>query len=241
GPTGSGKTTTLYSALASINSMDKNIITIEDPVEYEIPLIRQTSVNVKAGITFSNGLRSILRQDPDVIMVGEIRDKETVEISIQAALTGHLVFSTLHTNDAPSALARLMDMGIEPFMLSGSIKGILAQRLVRRICDGCKEEYSPESAILKDLNIQEKVLFYRGKGCKKCKNTGFLGRVGIYEFFLISEEIKKMVNSKASVDEIRNKAIESGMKSLKEDGLVKVRQGITTPEEVLRVSEMKDE
>lgn len=240
GPTGCGKTTTLYAALTTINSMDKNIITIEDPVEYELPLIRQTSINPKAGITFANGLRSILRQDPDVIMVGEIRDKDTVEISIQAALTGHMVLSTLHTNDAPSALTRLVDMGVEPFLISSSIIGVVAQRLVRKICEKCKEKYTPEDAVLKDLEIQEKVSFYRGKGCNKCKKTGYAGRIGIYEFFMISDEIKKMVNSKASVDEIRKKAIEGGMKTLRADGLEKVKQGITTADDVLRVTEVEE-
>jgi len=175
GPTGSGKTTTLYAALSTINTVEKNIITIEDPVEYEIPLIRQTQINPKAGLTFANGLRSILRQDPDIIMVGEIRDKETADIAIQASLTGHLVFSTLHTNDAPGALARLLDMGIEPFLIVSSIIGILAQRLVRLICPKCKEKYSPSQEILADLRLASGQELYRGKGCMQCHNTGFSG------------------------------------------------------------------
>lgn len=240
GPTGSGKTTTLYAALTTINSMDKNIITIEDPVEYELPLIRQTSINPKAGITFANGLRSILRQDPDVIMVGEIRDKETVEISIQAALTGHLVLSTLHTNDAPSALTRLIDIGVEPFLISSSVIGVVAQRLVRKICDKCKEKYMPDDSVLKDLGIEKKIELYRGKGCNKCKKTGFAGRIAIFEIFIVNEDMKKMVNSRVGVDEIRKKAIELGMKGLRDDGLEKVKKGITTPCEVLRVTEIKE-
>ncbi|MCX5715347.1 MAG: ATPase, T2SS/T4P/T4SS family, partial [Candidatus Omnitrophica bacterium] len=183
GPTGSGKTTTLYAALSTINSADKNIITIEDPVEYQIPMIRQTQVNPKAGLTFATGLRSILRQDPDIIMVGEIRDKETAEIAIQAALTGHLVLSTLHTNDAVGALTRLVDMGIEPFLVAGSIAGVIAQRLVRTICKNCKEEYPVSAAMFKSLGAPEtdKTRLYRGKGCKDCKSSGYKGRAAIFE------------------------------------------------------------
>jgi len=239
GPTGSGKTTTLYAAISTINSIEKNIITIEDPVEYEIPLIRQTQINPKAGLTFANGLRSILRQDPDIIMVGEIRDKETAEIAIQASLTGHLVFSTLHTNDAPSALTRLIDMGIEPFLIASSIIGILAQRLVRVICPKCKEKYMPSDAVLKDLGLAEKIELYRGKseGCMSCKGTGFSGRVGIFELLVMNDELKNMVTAKASANEIRKKAIQSGMRILFDDGIEKVKTGVTTAEEVLRVTE----
>lgn len=237
GPTGSGKTTTLYAALATISTMEKNIITIEDPVEYELPLIRQTAVNVKAEMTFANGLRSILRQDPDVIMVGEVRDKETAEIAIQASLTGHLVFSTLHTNDAPSSLTRLIDMGVEPFKISSSVSGILAQRLVRKICPKCKETYMPSVDLLKDAGLPEGQGFYRGKGCPGCKNTGFMGRIGIFEFLLINEEIKKLINERASADQIRKAAIKDGMKTLREDGLEKVRAGLTILEEVNRVTQ----
>ncbi len=237
GPTGSGKTTTLYSALSTINSTEKNIITIEDPVEYEIPLVRQTQINPKAGLTFATGLRSILRQDPDIIMVGEIRDKETAEIAIQASLTGHLVFSTLHTNDASSALTRLIDMGIEPFLIASSIIGILAQRLVRVICTSCKEKYIPSPEVLADLKLGQKVEFYRGKGCGKCSNSGFSGRVGIFEVLLMNEEIKNMVTIKMSANDIRKRALEQGMTTLYSDGIEKIKKGITTIEEVLRVTE----
>lgn len=239
GPTGSGKTTTLYAALTTISSVEKNIITIEDPVEFELPLIRQTQVNPKADITFANGLRSILRQDPDVLMVGEIRDKETAEIAIQSALTGHLVFSTLHTNDAPSALTRLIDMGVEPFLISSSVIGILAQRLIRTICDKCKEKYLPSGTVLKDLGIEQNLELYRGKGCSHCKNTGFVGRIGIFELLIINEEIRKMVNEKSSADQVRKKAVELGMKPLIEDGLDKIREGLTTIDEVLRVTQIE--
>lgn len=237
GPTGSGKTTTLYSALSTINSTEKNIITIEDPVEYEIPLIRQTQVNPKIGLTFAVGLRSILRQDPDIIMVGEIRDKETAEIAIQASLTGHLVFSTLHTNDAPSALTRLVDMGIEPFLIASSVIAILAQRLVRVICPSCREKYVPSQEVLDDLKLKDKFDFYRGKGCIKCNSTGFTGRIGIYELLLMNEEIKNMVTAKLSANQIKKTALANGMVTLYSDGIDKIRQGITTVEEVLRVTE----
>ncbi|MFC1703893.1 GspE/PulE family protein [Candidatus Omnitrophota bacterium] len=237
GPTGSGKTTTLYAALTTINTIEKNIITIEDPVEYELPLIRQTQVNPKADVTFSNGLRSILRQDPDVIMVGEIRDKGTAEITIQAALTGHLVFSTLHTNDAASALTRLIDMGVEPFLISSSIVSILAQRLVRTLCEKCREKYTPTSAVLKELGIKEKVSFYRAKGCRRCNNTGYTGRIGIFELLEIDEGIRRMVEEKKSADQIKEKARAQGMVALREDGLQKASEGLTTVDEVLRVTE----
>ncbi|MFH1190838.1 MAG: ATPase, T2SS/T4P/T4SS family [Candidatus Omnitrophota bacterium] len=238
GPTGSGKTTTLYSALSTISSMEKNIITIEDPVEYELPLIRQTQVNPKAEVTFANGLRSILRQDPDVIMVGEIRDKETAEVAIQASLTGHLVFSTLHTNDAASSLTRLIDMGLEPFLISSSLILIVAQRLVRKICPKCKEEHLMSQAALEDLGLDRSIKFFRGKGCNSCKNSGFSGRIGIFEVLVLNEAICKMVEEKKSADMIKKKAIESGMKSLREDGLDKARAGLTTLEEILRVTEI---
>jgi type IV pilus assembly protein PilB len=237
GPTGSGKTTTLYSALSTINSVARNIITIEDPVEYLIPLIRQTQVNQKAGLTFANGLRSILRQDPDVIMVGEIRDIETAEIAIQASLTGHLVFSTLHTNDAVSTLTRLLDMGIEAYLIASSIIGILAERLVRVICPDCKEKYTANSDAIKDLHIPaEQQEFYHGKGCLKCKQTGFIGRIGIFELLLINDEIKEMVIAKKSAGEIKQKVLAQGMRTLFDDGLEKVKKGVTSIEEVLRVT-----
>ncbi len=239
GPTGSGKTTTLYSALTTINSMEKNIVTIEDPIEYELPLIRQTQVNAKAGLVFSNGLRALLRQDPDIIMVGEIRDKETAEVAIQASLTGHLVLSTLHTNDAPSALTRLIDMGVEPFLIASSVVGILAQRLVRTICEKCKEEYSPDFGTLQELGIETKEKFHKGSGCYYCKQTGYVGRLGIFELLPINDVIKKMVNDKASADQIRDYAKKEGMKSLKDSAIEKAKAGLTTLEEILRVTKME--
>jgi len=240
GPTGSGKTTTLYAVLSRLNSMEKNIITIEDPVEYELPLIRQTIVNPKAGITFATGLRSILRQDPDIIMVGEIRDRETADVSIQAALTGHLVLSTLHTNDSASALTRLIDMGIEPFLVSSSVTAILAQRLVRKICVSCRREYTPEVRIMEELGSGDVTAkFYKGAGCPACKQSGFLGRIGIFELVMVNEEIRKMVESKCSADEIKKKALDSGMTTLRRDGLNKIAAGLTTPEEVLRATEIE--
>ena len=242
GPTGSGKTTTLYACLNVINSMDKNIITIEDPVEYRLALIRQTQVNLKAGITFAKGLRSILRQDPDVIMVGEIRDLETSEVAIQAALTGHLVLSTLHTNDASEAVTRLMDIGVEPYLISSSVVGVLAQRLIRTICPNCKVSYQADPAVLAELaedfsKSKEPVTLYRGKGCKNCKQSGYLGRMGIFELFFVNEKIKQLISEKASTQIIRQTTKQHiGMLSLREDGLHKVLKGMTTLEEVDRVA-----
>lgn len=253
GPTGSGKTTTLYAALDKINTVEKHIITVEDPVEYKLEGIRQIQINTKVDLTFANGLRSILRQDPDVIMVGEMRDFETAEIAIQAALTGHLVFSTLHTNDAPGAVTRLIDMGAEPFLVSSSVIGILAQRLVRTICPNCKEKYTPTKEELKDIGLgseeqkgvrplfsekgSDPFLFYRGKGCDKCMKTGYKGRIGIVEFMAVDDDMRTLIIGKSSTDIIRKKAIEAGMISLKQDGIEKIRAGITTVEEVLRVAE----
>ena len=242
GPTGSGKTTTLYASLNMINSMEKNIITVEDPVEYRLALIRQTQVNLKAGITFATGLRSILRQDPDVIMVGEIRDLETAEVAIQAALTGHLVLSTLHTNDAPEAIIRLLDIGVEPYLISSAVIGVLAQRLVRTICPECKGPYSADSKLLRELGescltSKEPVTLYRGKGCKNCKQSGYWGRMGLFELFILNEKIKQLISEKASPQIIRQSAKETtGMISLREDGLSKVLKGVTTLEEVDRVA-----
>ncbi len=236
GPTGSGKTTTLYSALSAIDSEEKNIITVEDPVEYHLGRIRQSQINPKAGLMFASGLRSILRQDPDVVMVGEIRDKETAEIAIQAALTGHLVFSTLHTNDASGALSRLIDMGIEPFLISSSVVGILAQRLVRVICDKCKQSYKPTEEISKGLELEGKELF-KGKGCKRCKETGYKGRIGIFELLVINDNIRKLIVDRSQSDVIKKKANESGMKVLRNDGLNKVREGVTTVDEVIKATQ----
>jgi len=240
GPTGSGKTTTLYSALNTINTPDKNIITLEDPVEYQLKGIRQAQVNPKVGMTFASGLRSILRQDPDVVMVGEIRDKETAEIAVQAALTGHLVFSTLHTNDAPGALTRMTDMGIEPFLISSSVLAILAQRLVRTICTNCKESYKAPAKLLSELGIDGKkdVKFFRGKGCNNCKHTGYKGRIGIYELMLMSDKIGDMVLARNASTAIKKTAQSEGMKTLKEDGIQKVLDGLTTIDEVMRVTMM---
>jgi len=239
GPTGSGKTTTLYSALTRINTVDTNIITLEDPVEYRLGMIRQVQVNPKAGITFANGLRAILRQDPDVIMVGEIRDLETARMAIQAALTGHLVFSTLHTNDSTSSVARLVDMGVESFLVAASLIGVMAQRLVRTICTKCKEPYQPSKVILKKWGLEDKadLVVYRGKGCPVCKGTGFRGRTGLFELLVVTDEIREMINQSASTVALRKKAQESGMRMLWEDGRSKVVKGVTTFEEVARVCE----
>jgi type IV pilus assembly protein PilB len=242
GPTGSGKTTTLYALLNMINSKEKNIITIEDPVEYRLALIRQTQINPKAGINFATGLRSILRQDPDIIMIGEIRDLDTSEIAMQAALTGHLVLSTLHTNDAPEAISRLVDIGVESYLISSSVMGILAQRLVRTICPDCKVPYQVDPKVMKDLGedvLKSKgsLTLYRGKGCKNCKQSGYRGRTGIFELLLVNEEIKRLISEKASTQVIREVAKKTGgMVFLRSDGLRKVMQGITTLDEVDRVA-----
>jgi len=239
GPTGCGKTTTLYSALMRINTIERNIITIEDPVEYRLGLIRQIQINPKAGITFANGLRAILRQDPDVIMVGEIRDLETAIIAIQAALTGHLVFSTLHTNDAPSSVTRLINMGVEPFLIAACLIGIMAQRLVRLICPDCKESYEPSQAVIDRWGLRDKgqVTLYRGRGCDTCLGTGYKGRTGIFELMIVDDEIREMIVTNASVVALRIKAQEKGMRVLREDGLDKVLKGLTSMEEIARVTE----
>jgi len=237
GPTGSGKSTTLYGCLRQINQPDKKIITIEDPVEYQLAGVNQIHVNPQIGLTFASGLRSIVRQDPDVIMVGEIRDLETVEIAIRAALTGHLVFSTLHTNDAPGAITRLIDMGAEDYLLASSILGILAQRLVRVICKHCKQPLRPEQGILREFGFAEDVIFYEGKGCRECAGTGYRGRIGIFEQMMMTEEIRHLTVSNAPTTEIRKEALKQGMRTLKEDGFIKVRNGLTTLAEVLRVTQ----
>lgn len=237
GPTGSGKTTTLYSALSYINNMEKNIVTLEDPVEYELPLICQSQINPKAGLTFATGLRSILRQDPDIILVGEMRDRETAEMAIRSALTGHLVFSTLHTNDSAGAIPRLLDMGMEPFLISSSLIGIMAQRLIRLICRNCKEPVEPEEEILAQLNIaRDGHRFFRGKGCKECNHTGYKGRFALFEILSISSEIKKLINERAESNLIKKTACEEGMTTLFQDALHRALQGETTLEEVLRVT-----
>ncbi len=239
GPTGSGKTTTLYAALTKINLPDKKIITIEDPVEYQINGVNQIHVNPQIGLTFAAGLRSIVRQDPDVIMVGEMRDLETAEIGIRAALTGHLVFSTLHTNDAPSAIARLVDMGAEDYLLASSILGIMAQRLVRVICPNCREEEKIDKEILKGAGFTNGLdhPVYHGVGCKECSFTGFRGRVGIFETMLMNDEVRRLTISNADSTQLRKAAINGGMITLRQDGFYKVRGGVTTLAEVLRVTQ----
>ena len=244
GPTGSGKTTTLYASLDKINSPDKKIITIEDPVEYQLKGVNQIPVRPKIGLAFATGLRHIVRQDPDVIMVGEIRDLETAEISIQAALTGHLVFSTLHTNDAPGAITRLQDMGCEPYLVASVLEGVLAQRLIRKICAACRIPAAPNPADLHALGISEApeaVSLFKGAGCERCRGTGYRGRTGIYELFAVGEEIRGLILRKASTGEIRRRAIEQGMLTLREDGWAKAKAGITTAEEILRVTQEEDE
>jgi type IV pilus assembly protein PilB len=239
GPTGSGKTTTLYATLNSINDPQKNMITLEDPVEYRLGGIRQAQINAKAGLTFAAGLRSILRQDPDIIMVGEIRDGETANIAVQAALTGHLVFSTLHTNDAPSTLIRLSEMGIPPFLIASSVEGVLAQRLVRKLCPECREPYQPGPEIRRELGIPagEAQTLYRPKGCRLCKNSGYKGRLGIYELMIVNQEIKELLLQKASYGVITDRATRNqGMKTLRMDGIAKVLKGITSIEELNRVT-----
>lgn len=236
GPTGSGKTSTLYSSLNAIKDVEKNIVTLEDPVEYQIEGIDQGQINPRAGFSFATGLRSILRQDPDIIMVGEMRDLETVNIAIQGALTGHLVFSTLHTNNAPATITRLMDMGVEPFLISASVIGVLAQRLIRKICDRCKEEITVSSEYLEKFGIQIKakeIKFYRGKGCDYCNQKGTKGRAGVFELMLINDDIRDMIIKRASEADIRNTARKSGMIQLIQDGIQKALSGAITLEEVL--------
>jgi len=240
GPTGSGKTTTLYATLNYIVKPAINIMTIEDPVEYELPGIRQSQVNIKAGLEFANALRSMLRQDPDVILVGEIRDLETARVSIQAALTGHLVFSTLHTNDASGALTRLADMGVEPFLTASAVAAAIAQRLVRKICDRCKVPVVPPKEVLEKIgfDLNKEYTFYHGKGCKACRNTGYRGRTAIFEILAMNEKIQNRVINKASSLELKQEAIANGMTTLREDGMRKILDGATTIEEVLRVTQL---
>jgi type II secretion system protein E len=242
GPTGSGKTSTLYTALAVINDSVRKIIAIEDPVEYQLKGVNQIQVNEKSGLTFARGLRSILRHDPDVVLVGEIRDHETAEIAVQASLTGHLVFSTLHTNDAPGALTRLVDMGVEPYLVASSLEAVLAQRLVRLLCRHCKQEdHSPAAETFKQqVGIPAGVVIYRSAGCRECRNTGFFGRHAIFEWMDSDNEIRKLILNHSSSDVIREAAQKAGMRTLAEDGWRLVRQGITTVEEVLSVTTAKE-
>ena len=239
GPTGSGKNTTLYAALAELNSEEVNICTVEDPIECNMAGINQFQVNKSAGFEFSTALRSLLRQDPDIVMVGEIRDEATASIAVQAALTGHLVLSTLHTNDAPGAVTRLLDLGVAPYLVSASLIAVLAQRLVRKICPNCKTEYEPPISIkkiVKELS-GEVPKFYRGLGCKKCRNTGYAGRIAIHELFVPNEEVFEMISERASLKKLRHKALESGMVSLQADGVEKVKAGIISIEEILRTTQ----
>lgn len=236
GPTGSGKTTTLYAALNTIVSDEIKCLTVEDPVEYHLEGVNQVGVNLKAGLTFAKGMRSFLRHDPDVIMVGEIRDLETAETAVQASLTGHLVLSTLHTNDAPSATTRLLDMGVEPFLVASSVEAVLAQRLVRTICKHCKEEYIPQkSEVPPDLGWNGEPL-YRGRGCRECRNTGYSGRKGIFELMVLNDELRELVLQRSSAGKIKNEAIKNGMVLLREDGWNKVRRGQTTISEVVQAT-----
>jgi general secretion pathway protein E len=244
GPTGSGKTTTLYAALSEINAPDKNIITVEDPVEYQLLGIGQMQVNPKINLTFAAGLRSILRQDPGVIMIGEIRDRETAEIAIHASLTGHLVFSTLHTNDAASAATRLIDMGIEPFLVASSVVAVLAQRLIRKVCPMCKKAYQPDDEELIRLGIvpqKNKPTFYRGVGCPACSQTGYRGRTGIHELLVMDDEIRRLIGGKADSAVIKQAAIAKGMVMLKEEAAEKIFSGVTTTEEVMRMTQQEVE
>lgn len=243
GPTGSGKTTTLYSALSEINSPDKNILTIEDPVEYELRGIGQTQVNHKIDLTFANVLRAHLRQDPDVILVGETRDKETAENAIQASLTGHLVFSTIHTNDSPTAFTRLVDMGIEPFLVASSLMAVLAQRLVRTLCPHCKEAYSPTESDLAQVGLSLSHVdgpLYRAKGCEECNFKGYRGRMGIYELLIVDDKLRAMVTEGADAGAIKKAAVAGGMKTLRDDGLLKALAGHTSLDEVMRVTQEDD-
>ena len=240
GPTGSGKNTTLYAALTEMNSEEVNICTVEDPIEANISGINQFQVNQGSGFEFSTALRSLLRQDPDIIMVGEIRDQDTASIAVQAALTGHLVLSTLHTNDAPGAVTRLIDLNVASYLVSASLKGVLAQRLVRKICSSCKDEYEPALNMRKlaeKLGGSQIEKFYRGSGCKKCRNTGYSGRIAIHELFVPTPEINEMISENAGLKKLRDKAIENGMVPLVSDGLEKVKAGITTVDEIIRVTE----
>jgi general secretion pathway protein E len=239
GPTGSGKTTTLYAALLRIDSSERNVITVEDPVEYQLPGISQLPVGKKKGMSFVSGLRSILRQDPDVIMVGEVRDRETADMVIRAAQTGHLVLSTLHTNDSAGAVARLMDLGVEPFLLASSLTAVLAQRLVRRVCEHCAEEYTPTPEEVKTLGLeyQEGLVFKRGAGCDRCLNTGFYGRIGLFELLRVDDPVRELIMGRADAWTIRRAALDGSMTALKADGVAKVLAGITTPREVRRVTQ----
>ena len=251
GPTGSGKTTSLCSVLASLNTAKVNIMTLEDPVEYEIAGVNQVQINPQAGLTFATGLRSFLRQDPNIILVGEIRDQETTELAIQAALTGHLVFSTLHTNNASGAIPRLIDLGAEPFLVASALNAVVGQRIARKLCPTCREEYTPEQTVQDDIRkvvgtlwpSDKPVVLYRGKGtvegnpCESCGGSGYLGRIGIFEVFPVNDSISKLILSRAPMKTIEQQAITEGMITMKQDGYLKVLEGVTTIEEILRVAQ----
>ncbi len=241
GPTGSGKTTTLYSALSQINTIDQKIITIEDPIEYQLSGVTQIQVNPKIGLDFAAGLRSMLRHDPDIMMVGEVRDLETAEIAIRVALTGHLVLSTLHTNDAASGITRLIDMGIEAFLISSSVNCLIAQRLIRLVCPKCRQPEPVSPEILRDFDVKEEnlneIIVFEGKGCKDCRMTGYSGRQAIYEFLAMTDAVRNLVLTRASAGQIKQKAVEQGMRTLRQSGWEKVRKGLTTPSEVIRVTQ----
>jgi type IV pilus assembly protein PilB len=245
GPTGAGKTTTLYSALNELNEISDKIITTEDPVEYDIDGITQCPINHEIGLTFASALRSILRQDPDIILVGEVRDLETAQIAVQASLTGHMVFSTLHTNDAPSTITRLRDMGVEPFLITATLEGILAQRLVRRICDDCRTEFEPSPDLLMELNMRQADVrgrkFYYGRGCDRCNNTGHRGRQGLFELVIMNDELRDLVSAGASTDQLRIACKKMGMVTLRESGLRAIFKGTTTIEEVVRETLLDEE
>jgi type IV pilus assembly protein PilB len=238
GPTGSGKSTTLYAALTELNSPDKGILTIEDPVEYQLEGITQIQINPKAGLTFANGLRSMMRADPDVLMVGEIRDRETAQIAIEGALTGHMVLSTLHTNDAPSAITRLIEMGIEPFLVASALDGVVAQRLARTLCKHCKRRTIVPVEVVRDhgFNAQFDIEAYESVGCVRCKGMGYRGRTGLYEVMLMSDEIRTLTLQRAAAEQIATVAIREGMRRLREDGLEKIKAGLTSMAEVARVT-----
>jgi type IV pilus assembly protein PilB len=237
GPTGSGKSTTLYSTLSVVNEIARKIITVEDPVEFRLPGVSQIHVHPKIGLTFAAALRSILRSDPDVLMVAEIRDTETARIAIEAAMTGHLVFSTLHTNDAPSALTRLIEMGVEPFLVASALECVLAQRLARKLCLRCREEYVPPPDVLREIGASDGQVLYRPVGCNQCSGTGYRGRLALFELMMVTEEIELMAVERRSSDDIRRLALSQGMRTLREDGYEKVRSGVTSLEEVLRIVE----
>ncbi len=238
GPTGAGKSTTLYAVMQRVRSEDKNTLTIEDPVEYKIDGLTQGQVNVKAGLTFAEGLRAMVRQDPDIIMIGEIRDLESAEIAVRAALTGHQVFSTLHTQTAASAITRLLDMGLDPYLVASSLEAALAQRLVRRICPHCREAHTPGEKIRKDFAVarREGVVFYRGRGCKQCRGTGYLGRVGLFELLSVDAQIQELIMTRTPADIIQARAVSQGMRTLRDDGLDKVLAGLTSFEEIIRAT-----